>query len=48
MRNSMLPKYRIVHEDGHYVVYINGKFYCTADKLKEAVIEAEEYIAERR
>lgn len=48
MRNSAFPDYDIIHENGHYVVYINGKFYCTADKLKEAAREADEYLAERR
>lgn len=27
----------------HYNVYINGAFYCTADKLSEAIKEIEEY-----
>ena len=27
----------------HFVVYINGKFYCTADNEKEAVMEIKEY-----
>ena len=28
---------------GHFVVYINGKFYCTADDEKEAAQEVAEY-----
>lgn len=27
----------------HCVVYINGEFYCTADNMKEAAKEVEEY-----
>lgn len=29
----------IICEYGHYVVYINGKFYCSADTHIEAVEE---------
>lgn len=32
----------IKSEYGHYVVYINGKFYCSADTYLEAVRELEE------
>ena len=27
----------------HFDVYINGKFYCTADDEREAAIEIQEY-----
>ena len=27
----------------HYTVYIDGKFYCTADSRREAEDEVEEY-----
>ena len=29
----------IRHEADHYVVYVNGKFYCSADTHLEAVQE---------
>ena len=35
--------YEIVQEGGHYVVYINGKFYCTADTAVEAAVEIAKY-----
>ena len=28
---------------GHWEVYINGKFYCSADSFSEAVKEYQEY-----
>lgn len=31
----------------HFEVYINGKFYCSADNEKEAAIEIENYAKER-
>ena len=34
---------RIVHSYGHYLVYINDEFYCTADTEAEAISEIEEY-----
>lgn len=40
--------YYIIQDREHYVVYVEGKFICTADKLTEAVEEAETYLAERR
>ena len=36
--------YQIKHNNGHYEVYINGKFYCSADTMREAIKEAEAYI----
>lgn len=35
--------YDIKRERGHFVVYINGRFYCTADNQREAAQEVEEY-----
>lgn len=35
--------YRIVPKHGHYEVYINGKFYCSADTMPEEAKEVEEY-----
>ena len=31
--------YRIVNNNGHYDVYIEGEFYCSADTMEEAVRE---------
>lgn len=36
--------YYIKREREYFVVYINGKFYCTADNEKEAAQEVEGYI----
>ena len=35
--------YWINEEKGHYEVYINGEFYCSADTHKEALREIDEY-----
>lgn len=35
--------YRIVPTRGHFEVYINGKFYCSADNMKEALTEISKY-----
>lgn len=40
--------YRIVPDRAHLVVYIEGKFYCTADNWMEAEKEIQNYYAERR
>ena len=40
--------YHITPDHGHYTVYINGKFYCTADSWNEAVSEIENYRREMR
>ena len=32
----------ILHEHGHYVVYIHGKFFCSADTYSEAVKELQD------
>lgn len=34
--------YDIIQVNGHYEVYINGKFYCSADTITEATREIEE------
>ena len=31
--------FKIEHKGNHYEVYINGKFYCSADTFEEAVKE---------
>lgn len=33
----------IIPDHGHYLVYIDGKFYCTADSVREAEREIENY-----
>lgn len=38
----------IVAERWYYVVYIDGKFFCTADNQMEAAKEVEDYYAGRR
>lgn len=35
--------YKIVSARGHYEVYINGVFYCSADTMHEAAKEIEDY-----
>ena len=40
-------EYTIKAERGYFNVYINGKFYCTADTWTEAVMEAEDYLYSR-
>ena len=42
----MIPDYKIVSVQGHYNVFINGKFYCSADTYYEAESEIKEYINE--
>ena len=37
----------IVHSHGHVELYINGKFYCTADTEQEARLEYNNYVKER-
>lgn len=34
---------KIINVNGHYEVYINGKFYCSADNTVEAAKEVEAY-----
>ena len=35
----MEVKYEIRPVRGHYEVYVNGKFFCTADTMMEAIKE---------
>lgn len=35
--------FEIIHVAGHYEVYINGDFYCSADTFSEAVSEVENW-----
>jgi hypothetical protein len=35
--------YRIIPTRGYYEVYINGRFYCSADNIAEAEKEIESY-----
>ena len=35
--------YKIVPTMGHFDVYINGKFYCSADNMKEVEEELKNY-----
>lgn len=39
--------YKITPKKGHFEVYIDGKFYCSADKWSEAVKEIQDYVQER-
>lgn len=39
--------YKIQPTRGHFEVYINGKFYCSADNWREAVSEIEAYAMKR-
>lgn len=36
--------YKIRPKKGHFEVYINGKFYCSADNMREAIREVEKYV----
>ena len=36
-----------VYNHGHIDLYINGKFYCSVDKLSEAIEEYNNYVKER-
>lgn len=40
--------YKIVPMKGHYEVYIDGEFYCTADSWSDAAREVEEHKAIRQ
>jgi hypothetical protein len=37
----------ITPKHGHWEVYIDGKFYCSADSFSEAVMEYTTYMKER-
>lgn len=39
----MKTTYKIFPVHGHFVLHINGKFYCTADTYSEAYEEYLEY-----
>ena len=39
--------FNIVHKHGHVELYINGKFYCSADNFSEALNEYNNYVKER-
>jgi hypothetical protein len=39
--------FKIICEDGHWNLYIEGKFYCSADDHREAAQEYEAYMKER-
>lgn len=39
-----MVKYKIKRKYDHYEVYINGKFYCSADTHEEAAREVESYL----
>lgn len=36
--------YKVKPYKGHYILYINGKFYCTADNMKEVDEELRNYV----
>jgi hypothetical protein len=36
--------YEITRDHGHYNVHINGKFYCSADNMTEAIKEVEQAV----
>lgn len=35
----MAPDFDIVHERDHYVVYVKGEFFCSADTYTEGLCE---------
>lgn len=37
----------IIYNHGHIDLYINGKFYCSVDKVSEAIEEYNNYMKER-
>jgi hypothetical protein len=40
---TMPDSFNITPVNGHYDVYINGIFYCSADTMPEAIREVEDY-----
>ena len=40
--------YQIAHRYEHYEVYIDGRFFCSADTYMEASRELESYLEEGR
>ena len=43
-----MADFDIVHNAGHYDIYIDGVFYCSADSHSEAVDEVEKCLEKRR
>lgn len=39
---------RVVHVAGHYEVYVDGDFICSADTLDEAHFEVKEWLENHR
>lgn len=39
---------RVVHNAGHYDVYVDGDFLCSADTYSEAFEEVEKWLEKRR
>lgn len=39
--------YKVKPHKGHYILYIDGKFYCTADNMEEVEEELKNYVKER-
>ena len=39
VQQENIMDYRIINNHGHYEVYIDGKFYCSADTVTEAIHE---------
>ena len=39
MKSAVLEEVKIIQIRGHYEVYTNGKFFCSADSYIEAVNE---------
>ena len=35
--------YKIIPVRDHFEIYINGKFYCSADSIKEVEMELRQY-----
>lgn len=36
-----MESYEVIRSNGHYEVFVNGKFFCSADSYVEAVKEIE-------
>ena len=41
---TTMEQYQIIAIRGHYEVYLNGKFFCSADTFMEAVKEIEKEV----
>ena len=41
-----MTNYKIISKNGHYEVYVNDKFYCSADTIIEATRELESMVEE--